>query len=145
MSMTGALQAPWPGRYFLREELVCKCGNCDGGDEAYLREMAVELDKVRDAYGKPMRLTSAYRCLKHSAEAAKRPESLHPHTYLHAVDVSCRSSDAQDLIVAALLSGWGGIGVSQRSSRFIHIDRRWSGSRHPVSGVPLRRAIWSYA
>ena len=93
------------------------------------------LQELRDAYGRPMRLTSAWRSLSHPAEASKPPDALHRH-YHGAFDVSCHGEAAIELLRLALDHGWTGIGVNARGplgGRFLHLDR-----------LHGHRALWSY-
>ena len=84
------------------------------------------LQELRTAYGRPMRLTSAWRSLHHSVEARKGPDALHRH-YHCAFDVACHTA-GQDRLLAAVYEqgGWTGKGVAARgplASRFLHLDR----------------------
>jgi zinc D-Ala-D-Ala carboxypeptidase len=114
-------------QYFKPHELACRhTGLCQMN-----AEFMAKLDRLREAYGKPMRLSSAYRHPSHPSEAAKRVPGL--HTQGRAVDVLVAGSDAYALVKLALAHGFGGIGVSQSGdARFIHLDNR---------EIPT---IWSY-
>ena len=114
-------QTNWPS--FSYKELACQhCGKIDL-DESFL----VALQELRDAYGKPMRITSGYRCPEHPIEAKKPQPGYHEKG---AVDVAVSGEDAWTLINVASSLGWGGIGVNTPS--FIHLDRRSS------------KTVWKY-
>lgn len=117
----------WPN--FSAEELACQCG-CGKADmdPAFMDR----LQAIRTAYGKPMRITSGFRCEAHNAALGGGPE----HPMGKAVDVGCENPDARELVGAAVAEGMPRIGVSQRGGRprFIHI-----GGSHD-----LPTAIWSY-
>ena len=92
------------------------------------------LQALRNAYGRPMRITSGYRCQEHPIEAKKaKPGS---HASGCACDVGIDGPDAHQLLSIALQLGFTGIGVQQKGSgRFIHLDTLTSG---------LRPTVWSY-
>jgi zinc D-Ala-D-Ala carboxypeptidase len=52
-------------KYFNSKEFTCKCGVCRNQtvDEALLKK----LDEVREIYGAPVFVTSAFRCARHQA------------------------------------------------------------------------------
>jgi len=51
-------------RYFVADEFVCHCG-CGRGEEEMNPDFLRKLDLVRGLYGKPLRITSGYRCEEH--------------------------------------------------------------------------------
>lgn len=92
---------------------------------------------VRDDFGKPMRITSAYRCPQHNSKVS-RTGSQGPHTTGMAVDVAISGLDAHTLLALAFQHGATGIGVAQsgpHDKRFIHIDTIHDNSRP---------SVWSY-
>lgn len=94
------------------------------------------LQKLRTAYGKPMRITSGYRAPEHPIEAAKAKPGA--HSTGRACDIGVQGADAVELLRIALQFGFTGIGVQQRgNARFIHLDDL------PDGEFP-RPAIWSY-
>ena len=120
--------------HFSSEELMCKCGCGVSRMDGVFME---RLEAVRRQFGKPMKITSAYRCPLHPIEKSKshngnKPTGMHPNS--RAVDVAVERGDALKLIQIALEQGMRGIGVQQKSTgRFIHMDDR--------DGEPT---IWSY-
>ncbi len=119
--------------HFTREELTCRCG-C--GLMGFSAEFLEALEELRQAYGRPMAITSGYRCPKHNQTVSSTGES-GPHT-IGAVDVAVSGPDAHHLLLMALELGWTGIGIKQHgASRFIHLDRLTSRT-HP------RPRVWSY-
>ena len=116
---------------FTNDELRCKCGCGLLPPGAF----QIELQFLRNVYGRPMKLNSAARCPAYNARVSSTGRK-GPHT-VGAVDVAVYGQDAVDLIVLAIRHGWYGIGVSQEGpheSRFVHLDRR------PFA----QRAVWSY-
>jgi zinc D-Ala-D-Ala carboxypeptidase len=92
------------------------------------------LQSLRDKYGKPMTITSAYRSPMHPIEMAKPAPGSHSKGV--AVDIAVSGEDAYHVLRLAFLEGFLGIGVSQKGSgRFLHLDM--------TSHVPRPR-IWSY-
>ena len=120
--------------HFSKEELACRCGcGVSKMDSVFMER----LEAVRRKFGKPMKITSAYRCSEHPVEKAKshmgnKPSGMHPNS--RACDVAVDRTDAINLIQIALQQGMTGIGVCQKGvGRFIHLDDR--------DGPPT---IWSY-
>jgi len=95
------------------------------------------LTSLREDWGQPMVVNSAYRCPNHPIEARKaRPGA---HASGRAVDIAVRGEDAYKLLLVALGHGFTGIGVNQKGdSRFIHLDdlTEEDGKYRPT--------IWSY-
>lgn len=122
----------WPS--FKKSEMACKC--CQAC--AMLPSFMEKLQNLRNDFGKPMIISSAYRCSKRNAAVSET--GLHgPHTLGQAVDVRVAGKDAYDLLHLALLHGFTGIGVNQKGEfdkRFLHLDT--------VKEVGLRPRIWSY-
>ena len=125
-----------PYKYFTDDELRCHCGcNEQKMDEGFMERLIA----LRESYGKPMVISSAYRCPEHPIERSKR--TLGPHTTGMAVDVQVFGENALELLRMALEVGFYGIGVSQsgaRKNRFIHLDTA------PQVEGRQRPWIWSY-
>ncbi len=95
------------------------------------------LERLRQAFGKPMRLSSAYRCPDYNARVSHTGLT-GPHTTGRAVDVLISGEEAYRLVQLALEYGFTGIGIAQRGPyerRFIHLD--------DLEG-DLRPRVWSY-
>ena len=94
-------------------------------------EFMERLQRLRLEFGKPMRITSGYRCPSHPIEAKKTAPG--PHSTGLACDVGVQGADAHQLLGLALAQGFKGIGVQQKGEgRFLHLDlmteqgRLWS-------------------
>lgn len=117
---------------FTEDELKCKCG-C--GESNPNPEFVTLMDKVqilRDLYGKPLEISSAYRCKVHPVEIVKSKPGMHNKA---AVDIKCYGEDALDILELALELDFTGAGINQKGhfdQRFIHLDLR----ENPT--------IWSY-
>jgi uncharacterized protein YcbK (DUF882 family) len=109
-----------------------KCSHC--GDNEIKEELLDKLQALRSRYGKPMRITSGYRCPRHPIEAAKSAPG--PHSSGLACDVGVEGADAHKLLGLALDAGFKGIGVQQKGTgRFLHLD---------LVSSPNRPTVWSY-
>jgi len=107
--------------HFKHHELVCRCG-CGRNemDENFL-EM---LEDLRAWVGKPIKLSSAFRCPEYNNKISATGQS-GPHTTGLAVDIQVYGVDAYDFIYGAFRVGFTGIGIKQKGSlggRFIHLD-----------------------
>ena len=119
--------------HFSTRELACRCCGRSGMDRAFLDR----LERLRVTYGKPMVLTSAYRCSEHDGEVGGSGR----HVTGRAVDVLVSGADAFALLALALGEGFICIGVSQRGAlggRFLHLDDLTA-----MDGFPSPR-VWSY-
>ena len=108
------------------------CSHC--GKNEMKPDFMAKLQALRVAYGKPMRITSGYRCPQHPIEAKKPKPGAHASGC--ACDIGVEGADAHRLLTLALAAGFTGIGVQQKGSgRFIHLDTMEGGTRPTV---------WSY-
>ena len=117
---------------FSEAEFRCRhTGKCEMHPEFMAR-----LQRLRLAYGKPMKITSGYRDRSHPVEARKVATGA--HAMGRAADVAVTGADALRLLVLATELGFTGLGVQQKGEgRFIHLD--------DVPGNVLPRpTIWSY-
>jgi uncharacterized protein YcbK (DUF882 family) len=108
------------------------CKHC--GKNEMKPEFMEKLQELRTLYGKPLRITSGYRCPKHPIEAKKTAPGAHASGL--ACDVGVTGADAHEILKLALELGFTGIGVQQKGTgRFIHLDLMTS---------PNRPTVWSY-
>ena len=101
----------------------------DGSDPVFISSRLVEiLQDIRDHFGKPVTITSAYRTSSHNKKVGGSSQS--QHLYGMAADIVVQGVRPE--LVAAyaeqLLPGTGGIGI-YRKSGFVHIDVRKVKSR----------------
>jgi uncharacterized protein YcbK (DUF882 family) len=109
-----------------------KCSHC--GKNEMKPDFMAKLQALRTTYGKPMRVTSGYRCPQHPIEAKKAAPGAHASGC--ACDIGVEGADAHALLTLALGAGFTGIGVQQKGTgRFIHLDTMTTG---------VRPTIWSY-
>ena len=121
----------WPYKNFKPEEFACTHCGAIGIDE----RVVAKLQQLRDAYGKPIVVTSGYRCPEHPAEKHKSEPGTHALGL--AADISCSRGDAYQLLKLALELNFKGIGVQQKGAgRFLHLDVAEDGFTRPT--------VWSY-
>lgn len=131
LSMTGKWR--WPN--FSIDEFKCK--HC--GEHVLDDEFMDKLQALRVEYGKPMKVTSGYRCPEHNSTVSSTGYS-GPHTTGRAVDIACAGLDAYNLVYTAIKHGFTGIGIAQKGpheSRFIHLDTLMEDHARPW--------LWTYA
>jgi zinc D-Ala-D-Ala carboxypeptidase len=115
---------------FTEAEFRCKfTGKCE-----MKPEFMEKLQQLRDAYGKPLVVTSGYRHWTHPVEARKG-HTTGEHTRGTCADIACGSSTERfRLITLALGLGFTRIGVAKT---FLHL-----GVGAP--GLP-QNVIWDYS
>lgn len=100
--------------HFKKAELACPC--C--GKFNMPKEMLDFIERVRNNYGRPMKINSAVRCPMHNAKVKGKPSSA--HLLGLAIDVHCVDARfRKELIVAATLAGVKGLGLAKT---FLHLD-----------------------
>ena len=117
------------GRYpnFKREEFQCQHCKADGIQEP----LVAKIQELRNLYGKPMKITSGYRCAKHPIEAKKATPGTHALGI--AADIGVEGAAAHEVLALAFKLGFTGVGVQQKGAgRFIHLDIR------------ADKTVWSY-
>lgn len=129
------MNSPWPN--FSYPELRCRCGKCNSDGTEMQPAFMEQLQKLRDLHGKPLVVTSAYRCPRHPVEARKGAPGA--HSLGCAVDIACRGAEALEILRLALSLPISGVGISQNgASRFIHLDMAPAATGRP------RPTLWSY-
>ena len=101
-------------KHFTKEEMACKCG-CGKADMQ--KRTMLRLDQLRARLGRPIRVTSAYRCADHNKAVGGAPGS--KHLTGEAADLALTGNDAFNGIALAIHVGFKGIGVAKT---FIHVD-----------------------
>ena len=84
-------------KYCSLSEVTCKCG-CGG---IPTKQMLDKFDQIREAYGKPIYITSGSRCEKQNKKIGGSPKS--NHVAGKAIDV-VRTADLEKFILANLES-----------------------------------------
>ena len=121
-------------RHFTLAEFDCRHCGANKMDAAFLEQ----LDDLRHSYGKPLVVTSGYRCPEHNAKVSSTG-STGPHTTGRAADLRVDRGNALQLLKLALALGFTGIGVNQKGGgRFLHVDNLPNAPGQP------RPTLWSY-
>jgi uncharacterized protein YcbK (DUF882 family) len=121
------------GKYpnFKREEFLCKHCNAEGIKEP----LVAKIQELRTKYGKPMKITSGYRCPQHPIEVKKATPGAHALGL--AADIGVEGAAAHEVLKLAFELGFNGVGVQQKGTgRFIHLDIR--------NGELPGPTVWSY-
>jgi len=102
-------------------------------------DFMAKVERLREAWGKPMVVTSGARCPKWNAVVSKTGEA-GPHTTGRAIDFAVDRGEAYRLLALAFSLGlFTGIGVNQKGGgRFLHFD-----DLPDAPGQP-RPTLWSY-
>ena len=120
---------------FSEKEL--SCSHC--GENKFDQKTLDALQGLRESIGRPLKLSSSYRCPVHNSNVSSTgPDG--PHTTGKAIDILCSGKEAWELLSFAMIRSkiWKGIGISQKGkhkSRFIHLD---------TIEADNRPWIWSY-
>ena len=105
------------------------CPHC--GANNIKPEFIDRLEEVRKVYGKPMYITSGYRCAAHNAAVGGVDSSA--HTEGLAADVACSfAGDRMRLVEIAIGEGFRRIGIAKT---FIHLD---------ISTTLPQNVLWIY-
>lgn len=114
---------------FSWSEFECKCGLC--GEYSMDIQFVNRLQRMREAYGRGITISSGFRCKLHNELIGGVSTSSHLKGV--AADISYAGSrDRHDLILAALEAGFSRIGIAES---YIHVDLDTSKSQ---------RVIWLY-
>jgi zinc D-Ala-D-Ala carboxypeptidase len=126
-------------RYFELDEFKCRGQNCCGGSNHIAPVFVRALDELRHRYGRPLVVSSGYRCPIHNARVSSTGAD-GPHTTGRAGDLGVDRAEAlQVLRIALEMACFMGIGIHQKGAgRFIHLDTLPDRPGQP------RPTIWSY-
>ena len=113
------------------------CSHC--GENKFDQKTLDALQDLREAIGKPLSLSSAYRCPTYNNTVSSSGTN-GPHTTGCAIDILCSGKFAHEVLTFAMIRSntWKGIGVSQKGkhdSRLLHLD---------TIEADNRPWIWSY-
>ena len=115
---------------FKVRELRCK----DGTDTVMVDEvLTVVLQCIREHFGKPVTITSAYRTPAHNAKAGGAKFS--QHLYGRAADIRVQGVSVEEVSAYAesLMPDWGGVGrypvKAGRATGWVHVDTRADKAR----------------
>lgn len=104
-------------KYFTPSEMACPCcGRVFVDDRLF-----PILDRIREAVGQPVFITSGYRCPSHNAEVGGVANSQHLDGT--AADITYDGVDVEKLTDIAIDAGASGVG-SYFNQGFVHVDCR---------------------
>ena len=110
---------------FTVQEFACK----DGSDPVFIdSELVTLLQRIRDHFGKPVVINSAYRTAAHNKAVGGAAYSQHCYGRAADIWISGVSVDTLAAYAETLLPGTGGIG-RYYSDHFVHVDVRKAKSR----------------
>ena len=88
---------------FNRSEFACKGENCCGHSAPVHPDLIEALQALRDRIGKPLSITSGFRCNRHNKAVGGAEQSF--HTLGMAADVACSGRHQRPRQLAALAEG----------------------------------------
>lgn len=102
--------------HFTSDEFKCKCCGAIKMDPQFM----ARLETMREIRGRPMFISSGFRCENHNEKVGGVPTSFHLKG--RAADIVCLSSvDRYELVRCAIEAGFRGIGIDKT---FVHVDNR---------------------
>lgn len=101
--------------HFKSGELACRCCNRLFVDDVFLSM----LEELRLLWGKPMIVTSCFRCAKHNREVGGAENSF--HLYGCAADIFIKKEDQKYFCELACRIGFSHI-FAYEERNFVHID-----------------------
>ena len=117
-------------KHFNSSEFECSCGKCD---TQYIDDKLIEkLEIVREKFGKPIRVTSGYRCPTHNKAIGGKDNSSHVSGLAGDITPKLITLDSLDELYEICYNTFNNIGDG-RNKKFIHVDVRppkASGKRH---------------
>lgn len=106
----------YKAKWFKQLEFRCKCGKCERLDVS--DELLILLDKIRDCYGKAVKVTSGHRCPAYNKKVGSEPTSSHVKG-LAADLVAEGGTERVELLHCIMVSGARRVGVYPN---FFHVD-----------------------
>lgn len=101
-------------------------------------EFLEKLDLLREHCGFPFKINSGFRTPEQNKRDGGAEQSA--HLLGRAVDIACTGQQAYTILKLAAQYGFTGIGVSQKSGRFVHLDDIGMGEAEGIT----RPMVWTY-
>lgn len=119
--------------HFNSKEFECKCGKCE---IQYLESGLLDkLEIVREKYGKPIAITSGYRCPSHNKAVGGAENSSHVNGLAADIQPKLLILDELDDLYDICYTVFDNIGDG-RNKGFIHVDDR--------AAKPSGKRLWLY-
>jgi uncharacterized protein YcbK (DUF882 family) len=106
---------------FKSNEFECPCSKCT--DQFIEQSLITKLQEVRDTYGKPIDVTSGYRCPEHNANVGGKIGSAHMSGLAADVSPALMTLDELDDLYEVCYNLFDNIGDG-RNKKFVHVDVR---------------------
>lgn len=108
---------------FNSKEFECSCNKCDN-DLQYIDEtLVLKLEKVRQQYQNPIKITSGYRCPEHNEKVGGKQNSSHLAGLAADIAPVRKTLDDLDNLYDLCYNEFNNIGDG-RKHQFIHVDVR---------------------
>lgn len=111
--------------YFSNVEFECPCGKC--GDQRIAIDLVNKLSDVRHELGRPIKVTSGYRCHNYQLDLAARGYETATGTSQHelgrAADITCPGAMLHDFAKMLVLCEEQFMAIGEGLS-FLHVDLR---------------------
>lgn len=119
--------------HFDTSEFACKCGTCveNSIDSAFVEK----LEDVRIQFGKPISVSSGYRCPSHNKDVGGVSGSSHPAGIAADIQPEEKTKENFDTLYNLLYTKFDNIGDG-RNKGFIHVDDR--------PAKPSGKRTWTY-
>ena len=109
---------------FWLDEYQCKGKDCCNNLVKIESELVILVQKLRKEIGKPLTVTSGYRCLRHNKDVGGETHSYHLSGM--AADVTVTHFDIRELARLAFSVGFGTV-IAYPRRGFVHLDIRRKG------------------
>lgn len=122
--------------HFKEYEFRCTCCGANEMKDSFLEKLQL----IRYDFGKPMRISSGFRCAAYN-DSISSTGPFGPHTTGRAADILISGEDMYELLRLAFRHNMTGIGIKghgSMASRFLHLDDLLASKSR------LRPTIWSY-
>lgn len=116
----------WSKYNFTKSEFACKGTKCCGGSAPINKVLVESLQKLRESLGRPIFVTSGFRCHIHNLAVDGSINSKHCQGLAADIKSTCSTKELLDEIKKIPEFINGGIGVYDN---FIHVDVRGHLSR----------------
>lgn len=116
---SGAKLDEYGGTNFVSSEFDCNCSVFNCKKTRISEDLIKLLQKIRDHFGKPVKINSAYRCVAHNKKVGGKPNS--QHLLGIAADICIDGVKPIDIYNYVNSIHEGGVGIYDT---FVHVDVR---------------------